>query len=489
MVRAFGQAVGFAWRSGYRPNAKVAVAIATLPICIASGAIIYHSELVPITGRRHLVWLSKEEEQTLSEEGASEILQHESAHLLSHDTELYKQLDQITERVFNLCKVQKIIDPESSFTLHIIESPIPNAFVLPNGTIFVYTGILPFARTEAGMAYILGHEISHAIGRHSSEKVGVLHLLLLLVEFIRGLSDHDRTWTRIAIEFLAITVLRVSLPLAHSRKMESEADAMGLSLSAGAGYDPSHAALVWKRFIKEEEIVKQSKVESVSTSSALTGGSILSMGGSNTPVGSNPPTHTNQTTTTQANTPAPITNKQDALSGDGNISLFPLTVRESISELFSTHPCHRRRSDALEAYAATLQPTFQSVLDNITSYERNSSPRLDEDGEADIIAGGLPVLVSAPISEALLKHPSVPGYRRCTDSDIIDDPHYTEDDMDTRWSTSREVDWIKSMELANKCSALLVGDSGQAIISFLKEIGRDFVIHQDDNHRDDDEGE
>ena len=73
----------------------------------------------------------------------------------------------ICNNLLDICKAENILSPNFKFKVYVIDSPVVNAFVLPNGTIFVYTGILPVAETEASLACILGHEISHALAHHS----------------------------------------------------------------------------------------------------------------------------------------------------------------------------------------------------------------------------------------------------------------------------------------------------------------------------------
>lgn len=71
------------------------------------------------------------------------------------------------------------IEACGDWKVYVIESPIPNAFVLPGGEIFVFTGILPIAQNEDGLAAVLSHEMAHSIARHSAEKLSLYQFLFL----------------------------------------------------------------------------------------------------------------------------------------------------------------------------------------------------------------------------------------------------------------------------------------------------------------------
>ncbi len=134
---------------------------------------------------------------------------------------------------------------EYKWEYHLVKSDQVNAWCMPGGKIVVYSGILPIAQSEAGLAAIMGHEVSHALLNHSQRKMSQ--------EMIRqglgslgsaALSDskfHDIFQATYGIG----TQLGVMLP--YSREFESQADQLGLTLMAIAGYDPHAAIQLWKR--------------------------------------------------------------------------------------------------------------------------------------------------------------------------------------------------------------------------------------------------
>ncbi|CDZ98887.1 peptidase family m48 [Phaffia rhodozyma] len=118
-----------------------------------------------------------------------------------------------------------------------------NAFVLPGGKIFVFTGILPVCANEAGLASVLGHEIAHQTQRHSAERMSSLKVLFVLNIVLESLG------LDIGVSRLLLTFL-LSLP--NSRTAESEADFVGLRLMSKACYDPTESPKMWERMSEME---------------------------------------------------------------------------------------------------------------------------------------------------------------------------------------------------------------------------------------------
>ncbi|KAI8328292.1 peptidase M48 [Blakeslea trispora] len=129
---------------------------------------------------------------------------------------------------------------DMKWEFYVVNSPERNAFVLPGGKVFVFTGILPVVQNEDGMAAVLGHEISHQLARHSAEKFSFAKILFVL-QFSLALFGVDPSFVfnRFSYNFLMMKPF--------SRKCETEADDIGLQLMALACFDPQEAIEVWKR--------------------------------------------------------------------------------------------------------------------------------------------------------------------------------------------------------------------------------------------------
>jgi metalloendopeptidase OMA1, mitochondrial len=130
----------------------------------------------------------------------------------------------------------------------VIHSTTVNAFALPPDHIAVFTGILPIAENEAGLAAILGHEVGHVVARHVDERLSQ-QLLANGAEIGLDLFLPSSDYKPLILTSVGLGVdFGVLLP--YSRTQEQEADEIGLGLMAKAGYDPAEAVAVWQRMQK-----------------------------------------------------------------------------------------------------------------------------------------------------------------------------------------------------------------------------------------------
>jgi predicted Zn-dependent protease len=122
-----------------------------------------------------------------------------------------------------------------------------NAFAFPGGKIGVYTGMMPVAKTDAGLATVMAHEVAHATARHGGERMSLGILLQMgSAALASAMKKKDKKTTgRVLAAYGVGTALVVALPF--SRKQEGEADRIGLIYMAKAGYDPREAVSFWER--------------------------------------------------------------------------------------------------------------------------------------------------------------------------------------------------------------------------------------------------
>ena len=128
----------------------------------------------------------------------------------------------------------------------LIDSDQVNAWAMPGGKIAFYTGILPIAENETGVAAIMGHEIAHAIANHGQQRMskGILQQVgagVVAVGTSGQSAEAQQGWMQ------AYGVGSTLGILAYSRKHETESDAIGIKLMAIAGYNPDEASELWKR--------------------------------------------------------------------------------------------------------------------------------------------------------------------------------------------------------------------------------------------------
>ena len=129
----------------------------------------------------------------------------------------------------------------------LVESKEVNAWCMPGGKIVVYSGILPITKDDAGLATVMGHEVSHALANHGAQRMSASQLQQLgavgvAVATGSQTAEKQQMWQ----QYYGIGS-QVGVMLPFSRGHESEADMIGLTLMAIAGYNPDQSVLFWER--------------------------------------------------------------------------------------------------------------------------------------------------------------------------------------------------------------------------------------------------
>lgn len=209
------------------------VSAALLPAAVAACA------TVPETGRSQLILFPESEMTRLGVQAYQEVLKDKK---ISTDPEANAMVRRVGARIARA--TGKNYDWE--FTV-IDEPKTINAFALPGGKVAVYTGILPVAGGDAGLATVMGHEVAHVTSRHGAERMSQSTLAQAAV--VGGgvaLGGGDPQKTRVIMGALGVGAA-VGAILPFSRKQESEADRIGLRYMARAGYEPEAAIGFWER--------------------------------------------------------------------------------------------------------------------------------------------------------------------------------------------------------------------------------------------------
>lgn len=198
---------------------------------------------VPVTGRQGLNLVSTSQEVQL---GLSSFEQLKQETPISKDPQMNAALQRVGMQI---AKVATKDMPEAQWEFVVFESQEPNAFCLPGGKVGVYTGIFPIAKTEAGLATVIGHEVAHATARHGAERMSRQMVLAGGQEVVKaGVGTRlDPASQQLALMAYGLGA-QVGLELPFSRAQELEADRIGLTYMARAGYDPAQAVEFWQRF-------------------------------------------------------------------------------------------------------------------------------------------------------------------------------------------------------------------------------------------------
>ncbi len=216
----------------------------------AAGWFLQSCSTVPLTGRQQLSLLPESQLVAMSMTSYDDFLRE---HNLSDDrrkTDLVKRVgDNIAKAVIEYMgdngMSSRIDNYEWEFNL--VEEDVPNAWCMPGGKVVVYTGILPYTKTEAGLAVVMGHEIAHAVARHGNERMSQAMLIETGGLALAAAVDEkpEETKSLFMMAYGVGTSVGVSLP--YSRAHETEADKLGLIFMAMADYDPTTAVEFWQR--------------------------------------------------------------------------------------------------------------------------------------------------------------------------------------------------------------------------------------------------
>ncbi|MBA4018096.1 MAG: hypothetical protein C0483_13065 [Pirellula sp.] len=200
-------------------------------------------------GRKQIVALNPEQEKALGAQAFQEVLSTErrltSGPLVDAVRTIADRLTVAAENPMFLDKA-KLPSQPMEWKVEVVDSEQQNAFCLPGGKIVVYTGILPIAETDAGLATVLGHEISHALAHHGAERMAQEQLVQMGVMSVGGAAGDMSPEQRLRMMQVLNAGAKFGI-LKYSRSHESEADHMGLLIMAAAGYDPRESMRFWER--------------------------------------------------------------------------------------------------------------------------------------------------------------------------------------------------------------------------------------------------
>ena len=219
---------------------------------------------VPITGRKQNILVSDEQVLSLSNKEYSDYMKSAKLSTNSANTAMVKRVGQrlatAVEKYLNEHGLQAETK-EYSWEFNLVQDQSVNAFCMPGGKIVVYEGLLPVTKDEASLAIVLGHEIAHAVAKHSAEQMSkqiknqygteIPGQVLNAAGVSSGTTQLAQIIAQKGLEFRS---------LKYSRDNESEADRMGLIFAAMAGYDPNVAVSFWQRMAQMTGNSNQSDV-------------------------------------------------------------------------------------------------------------------------------------------------------------------------------------------------------------------------------------
>ncbi len=221
--------------------------------CISIG--VSSCATVPITDRKQLKLIP---EAKLNAQAAQIYEKIKEKEKLSDDISKLNEIKEIGKRmeysIGEYFNQSNMTDPTASFDWEYIlidNKKVKNAWCMPGGKIAVYTGILEVTKNTNGLAAVMGHEIAHAVAKHSVERASrnvATNVVLQITDILTGgkLSTVNRTTGMNTVGLLS----QIGITNPFNRKQESEADYLGLIFSSLSGYNIRETTKIWERMKK-----------------------------------------------------------------------------------------------------------------------------------------------------------------------------------------------------------------------------------------------
>ena len=220
--------------------------------CGCCGFVLNSCSSAPITERRQLKIIP---ESKLNAQAAAIYEKVKEKEKLSKDTKKLNEIKEIGKKMENSISEyfsrSNLDDPTSNFNWEYIlieNKKIRNAWCMPGGKIAVYSGILDVTKNTNGLAAVMGHEIAHAVAKHSVERASrgvLLNTSTQLIDIFSGgkLSQVNRATGMDTVGLLS----QLGIMNPFNRKQESEADYLGMIFSSLSGYDIRETVKIWER--------------------------------------------------------------------------------------------------------------------------------------------------------------------------------------------------------------------------------------------------
>ena len=220
--------------------------------CGCCGFVLNSCSTAPITERRQLKIVP---EAKLNAQAAKIYEKVKKREKLSKDIKKLDEIKEIGNRMVNAIgeyfHQKKIDDPTALFDWEYIlidNKKVRNAWCMPGGKIAVYTGMLEVTKNTNGLAAVMGHEIAHAVAKHSVERASrgtLLNIGTQIIDIASGgkLSQVNTTTGMNTVGLLS----QLGIMNPFNRKQESEADYLGMIFSSLSGYDIRETEKIWER--------------------------------------------------------------------------------------------------------------------------------------------------------------------------------------------------------------------------------------------------
>ena len=205
---------------------------------------------VPITGRKHTLLVDDAQVLSLSKQQYGETMKKLTLSKNATNTAMVKRVGQrLATAVETFLKANGGANELKYYEweFNLVQSNSVNAFCMPGGKIVVYEGMIPVAQDEASLAIVLGHEVAHAVAKHSAEQLSNQIRQQYGAQIIGSVLNATAGQNTAALASLIAQTGLSFANMKYSRDNETEADRIGLIFAAMAGYDPQVALSFWQR--------------------------------------------------------------------------------------------------------------------------------------------------------------------------------------------------------------------------------------------------
>src|SRR5207344_798739 len=218
-------------------------------LVIAVAALMAACQSAPVTGRKQLMLVPESQAIAASKDSYAQTLTPiQKAGKLNDDAALKAGVDKITARLVAQAILYRPDTASWDWQVAVIDDPSTmNAWCMAGGKMAIYTGLIQKLNlTDDEIAQVMGHEIAHALAKHTAERMSTAMASQAALQVGAMLLGAESATTQAALQAAAVaTTVGVQLP--NSRTQESEADRIGIELAAKAGYNPQEAPTLWAK--------------------------------------------------------------------------------------------------------------------------------------------------------------------------------------------------------------------------------------------------
>lgn len=219
-------------------------------VALSAAFILASCSSVALTGRKQLLLVSDAEVLSLSQSNFQDYMKTARPSTQTTNTQMVKRVGSKIARAVEQYLTENGQAAEVNnfaWEFHLVQDQTPNAFCMPGGKIVINEGILPYTQTEEGLAIVVGHEVAHAVAKHSAERLSHQMLASYGGQVLSGALGGQSAATRALAQQVFGLGAQYGVMLPYSRKNEYEADHLGMVFSAMAGYNPEAALSFWQR--------------------------------------------------------------------------------------------------------------------------------------------------------------------------------------------------------------------------------------------------